>query len=441
MNSWIIGYLIESGISLIILYFFYWLLFRKSTLFFLNRLILLGAVVFSFLLPLVNFSVQDSGDTGSSLLGIASSIGSITSLPAATVKAGENQSFLQALSWREMLFYGYLVGVLILVVHLFSGILKVILMAKTEKIRKYPRYSLVFTSQDFAPFSFLNKIFVNESLVQENRLDEIIAHECAHIEQKHTVDVLIIEFLLAIQWFNPVMWLYRRSLKEIHEYLADKNVVNKGYNPTSYQMLLLKYIKGLKAIELTNNFNRSLIKKRIAMMTKKQSTRLTYLRILILLPIVLSLVLILACSKSESPEEAIDLPIPIEEEVLAVEPVTIQERTNTRKVPEGEEIFFIVEEMPTFQGKGQEGFREWVANNLRYPESAAKNGISGRVFVQFVVRKDGSLSDIEIVRGAHPDLDAEAFRVIKESPPDWTPGVQHGRKVNVAYTFPIVFVL
>lgn len=438
MKNWILSYLIESGISLIVLYFFYWILLRKITFFSLNRLILLGAVIFSFLLPLINISIQGSNNTETTLFDITSRIGSITNLPAATINANENQSLFQSFTWREMLLLGYLLGVIILVLNLLIGILKVYLMSRTRNVKLYPKYSLVFTNKAFAPFSFLNKIFLNKSLIQENQLDEIIAHERAHIEQKHTIDVLIIEFFLTIQWFNPVMWLYRRSLKETHEYLADNTVINQGYNQTSYQTLLLKYIKGLKAIELTNNFNRSLIKKRIAMMTKKQSTKMTLLRILILLPMIFLLILVLACSKSENPQEELDNTA--KEEIIAIEPTTVETDNTTGDVPEGEAIFFIVEEMPSFQGKGQEGFREWVAKNLRYPENAAEKGISGRVFVQFIVRKDGSLSNVNVVRGVHPDLDAEALRVIKASPP-WTPGVQRGNKVNVAYTFPIVFVL
>lgn len=107
---------------------------------------------------------------------------------------------------------------------------------------------------------------------------------------------------------------------------------------------------------------------------------------------------------------------------------------------EEQQIFFIVEEMPSFQGKGQEGFREWIQQNLRYPEIAAENGISGRVFVRFVVEPDGSVSNVEVVRGVDPALDAEAVRVVSSSP-KWEPGKQRGKPVRVAYTFPIVFVL
>jgi len=105
-----------------------------------------------------------------------------------------------------------------------------------------------------------------------------------------------------------------------------------------------------------------------------------------------------------------------------------------------EEVFFIVEDMPSFQGKGQEGFRTWIQQNLHYPEVAAENGIQGRVFVQFAVNSKGDIVDAKVVRGVDPALDKEALRVVLSSP-KWTPGKQRGKPVKVQFTFPIVFVL
>ncbi|MBA7548856.1 hypothetical protein ES705_41324 [subsurface metagenome] len=107
---------------------------------------------------------------------------------------------------------------------------------------------------------------------------------------------------------------------------------------------------------------------------------------------------------------------------------------------EDEPVFFIVEEMPDFQGKGIVGFREWVAQNLRYPESAKINNITGRVYIVFLVRRDGSVDEVKVSRGVNPDLDQEAVRVVKSSP-KWTPGKQRGKAVNVAITIPIIFSL
>jgi protein TonB len=109
-------------------------------------------------------------------------------------------------------------------------------------------------------------------------------------------------------------------------------------------------------------------------------------------------------------------------------------------VPEEEQVFFIVEEMPSFQGGGEDAFREWIAKNLRYPEIAADNGISGRVYVQFAVNSKGEVCDAVVVRGVDPALDKEALRVVLSSP-RWEPGRQRGRPVKVQFTFPINFIL
>ena len=119
--------------------------------------------------------------------------------------------------------------------------------------------------------------------------------------------------------------------------------------------------------------------------------------------------------------------------------IDIVEFSDEEEVAE-EEVFFIVEDMPSFQGAGQEGFREWIAKNLRYPEIAAENGISGKVYVQFAVNSKGEVVDAIVVRGVDPALDKEAIRVVMSSP-QWAPGKQRGKPVKVQFTFPINFVL
>ncbi len=105
-----------------------------------------------------------------------------------------------------------------------------------------------------------------------------------------------------------------------------------------------------------------------------------------------------------------------------------------------QEVFFVVEDMPTFQGQSSDAFRIYIQQNLKYPIIAQENGISGRVFVQFDVDGTGSITNVVVVRGVDPSLDKEAVRVVKSSP-KWSPGKQRGRPVRVRFTFPIVFQL
>jgi len=148
-----------------------------------------------------------------------------------------------------------------------------------------------------------------------------------------------------------------------------------------------------------------------------------------LVPVILSLTFVLACSDIDNE--------PLKENLTA-------EQAAMLKSNEGEtrdaELFFIVEEMPSFQGMGQTGFRDWISDNLEYPKKAERKKISGKVYIQFTVNSKGQVIDAKVVRGIHPDLDAEAIRVI-ESSPLWIPGKQRGKNVAVQFTFPITFVL
>ena len=130
----------------------------------------------------------------------------------------------------------------------------------------------------------------------------------------------------------------------------------------------------------------------------------------------------------------------VQDEQVAPNVQYIQGDEQEEVVPVEEEVFFIVEEMPSFKGGGEDAFREWIAQNLRYPEIAADNGISGRVYVQFAINSKGEVCDAIVVRGVDPALDKEALRVVMSSP-KWEPGRQRGRPVKVQFTFPINFIL
>lgn len=130
---------------------------------------------------------------------------------------------------------------------------------------------------------------------------------------------------------------------------------------------------------------------------------------------------------------------PVESDVQVADTNHI-EQYDCRYTTDGIPYYFKVEEFPDFNGKGQDGFRHYIADNIRYPDEAKEKGIYGRVFVQFMVMRDGSVSHKQIVRGIHPLLDKEALRVV-ESSPDWEAGKIGGIPVNVVFTFPVNFAL
>ena len=128
--------------------------------------------------------------------------------------------------------------------------------------------------------------------------------------------------------------------------------------------------------------------------------------------------------------------------LFALQAINAQEyRSNGKKVVEEETIpVQLVEEKPSFNGGDANYFSKWVNENLVYPEIAKENGVQGRVTLQFTIRKDGTITNVKVLRGVEPSLDKEAVRVVSMSP-KWKPGMQDDRPVSVTYTFPVIFNL
>ena len=411
-------YLFESGVSLSLLYIVYWLFLKKDTFFSRNRIYLATSILFSMIIPLINIRLTPGTD----------SIAQIIQLDEILITPEISRSFTSIFLTKSvsLLLVIYLLGL-----SFFSGILIFRLYQIWNWIQKGEsstngNIKIIRVQQNISPFSFFNWIFLPENHKDEFENDEIINHEKIHIQQLHTVDLLISELLIVFQWFNPIVWLYRLSFKEIHEYTADSLVLKKGVQLNNYQNLIMNQIFGIQFFPVGNNFNKSLIKNRIIMMTKNKSSMLSNLKLLVIPPVLIALILVFSCSKNEENKIELEMDAPAED-LQTIEAT-------------GEEVFFIVEEMPDFQGKKMDGFREYIGKNLNYPDEAAKKKVSGRVFVSFIVEKDGSVSNVKVVRGVDPLLDAEAIRVIEASP-KWEPGKQRGEKVRLRFTFPINFVL
>ncbi len=414
-------WIIEPAISLGVFYLAYMLFLRKVTFFRASRYYLLTAILFSLILPHLNFSSPVT------VVNYSYFIPEVAFSPGANSDQVEAAASIWTISRMFMIIYFAVAG--LLAFRLVIRLLQLMMLVAGNKTRKFNGARIVSLESDQSPFSFLNYIFINETLYKEKERRKIIEHELVHIKQLHTFDLILLELLTIIQWFNPFAWLYRRSILEIHEYLADEEVLNNGVNPSFYQTLLLNLQLGREFFAPASNFNKSLTLNRIKMMTTIKTSEWKKTRFIILFPLLVALVLM--CTKNEEEQSAMTGDPGAEITPPAIAPTFTEE---------GGEIFFIVEEMPGFQDGGQDAFRDYISKNLRYPETARENNIEGRVFVQFMVKADGSVDEAKILRGVDPDLDEEALRVVRSSP-KWTPGRQRGQAVNVAFTFPINFVL
>lgn len=408
-------YLIQSGICLTGFYIIYRLFLQRETFFMLNRIFLLGSVLVSLFIPLFDFSFPETG---------AGPVYALVLKPVTISESSINALYENNFSVIQILSSLYALGFGVFLMRFVIRLNRIsLLIRKSKKIQKQ---GLIILESNDGPsaFSFLKFLFVDPKITSKE-MESIIAHEMVHIKQLHSVDILFIELVSIIQWFNPVIWYYRRSMKEIHEFLADEGVIRQGIQRHNYLILLLNTVTGNRATELVHTFNHSPIKNRIVMMTKPKSTGSARLKMLLVLPLIAVFVLAFACNNEQKP---------VGKPAQSIEtPAVIQADT------ENEEVYTVVENPPVFSG-GNEQMSQFLVKNIKYPDNAREKGIQGKVFVSFVVDKTGKVTKAEVIRSANPELDAEALRVVSIMP-DWTPGKQGGEIVSVQMTVPISFKL
>ena len=221
------------------------------------------------------------------------------------------------------------------------------------------------------------------------------------------------------------------------EYLADESVLSDGNARKSYQyhLLGLAYRQPKDSTKIANNFNLLPLKKRIKMMNKRRTSEIGKAKYLLFAPLAGALLMV---SNIESVAREIGEQIPEVAEVQQKAEAKASDATapadTTKNV-----VYDVTETMPQFPG-GQGVMMKYLAANIKYPASAVKAKKQGRVIVAFVIQKDGSVTNARIVKSVDPELDAEALRIVKAMP-NWTPGTQDGKPVNVNYTIPVVFSL
>jgi TonB family protein len=471
MNS-AVNFIIESGVSLALLSVIYILFLRKETFFKINRWFLLGSVIFSVVLPILKFRIFSPKPV---MLAEVTVTPYRNLLEAITIYShGFSGSVEKALISTNLLIYFYLAGVVFFFGRFIFRIFQILLIIRKNEIQLADGFKMVVLQEETSPYSFLKYVFASQSLLQNKGYDKMIAHEMEHVKQGHSLDVIILELLTVFQWFNPFMWMLRRAIRENHEFLADQAVLTTGVNRGFYKKLLLDQFVGGQLV-ITNNFNTSLIKNRIKMMSKIKSSKYAISKIVFGVLVAAALVIAFACEQKESIETQTiqqgnftvistildDGKVKLEGTTEDLEKykalfsgnsgfeITTDSLGNTflikkeviviKSLSADEQVFFIVEDMPEYPG-GEMALREFIANNIDYPEIAQKKGIQGKVYVTFVVGKDGVVKNASIARGVDPSLDGEALRVVN-SLPKWQPGKQKGEAVNVSYTVPINFQL
>ena len=407
-------YIGRSSLYLALFYAFFLLVMRRTTFFRLNRILLLAGTVACFLLPMLRLRTVEVPFLMAGPLTEAASEPALTAGPSAASPFPYLEllyaiGFLAVLGWTA-----------VAMVRMYRNIRKGAATRLEDGIR------LVLTEADIPSFSWGRTIVMSRKDSEQNPV--ILQHEKAHIQKKHTLDILLFTAVTLVHWFNPLVWITLSELKLLHEYEADDAVLNHGIDATKYQLLLVRKAVGDKRFTLANGFQHAKLKNRIDMMLQAPSSGWKRLSWLAILPFLAGTMFL--CNPVRAKVVSADLP-----ETVLSETAPAALPDTTKVIP-----FATVEVKPTFNGGTANEFSKWVNENLKYPQAAKDAGVQGRVTLQFTVYPDGSVRDTKILRGVNPDLDAEALRVVSASP-DWTPGYVNGEPVNVTYTFPVIFQL
>ena len=272
-------YLAQSSLCLAALYLIYKVAMSHETLHVFNRVILLGSVILSALLPLCRVKVVKEYDAAPTVASIeVDDMVLVENVPELGI------DFVSL--FKDIAVAVFIIGVAFMLVRLAVGIYSVWRLIHSGRMSVIEEdVTLTIVSKLSTPFSWFGHIVASEEDMKVYR-DMILSHELAHIRLRHSWDVMFVDLALCLWWFNPAMWLLRRELQSLHEYQADDAVLNEGVDAKNYQMLLIKRAAGARLHSVANCLNHSNLKNRITMMCKKNSSRWAAAKALLVLPVV-----------------------------------------------------------------------------------------------------------------------------------------------------------
>ena len=449
-----LAYFLKANVAIALFYAFYRLFFHKDTFFSWRRTALLCFFAISAAIPLLN--IQTWITKQEPMVAMADLYATVV-LPEFTMEIGTGST-----GWKNLITeyttiaYWSVVSLLLLRFALqLTGIIRLACRCRQTRIAGTNVHLL---PQADGPFSFFHWIFIHPSSHTEEELSEIMTHELTHARQWHSVDVIISELGCIFCWFNPFAWLTKQEIRTNLEYMADARVLEHGYDSKTYQYHLLGLAHQKASATIYNSFNVLPLKKRIRMMNKRRTKEIGRTKYLMFFPLAASLMIVsnieavARTTKEIAAEviEAVDTRMEPTTTKSSAPQVAPQPKPDIPSVTyKGKAVgkdtldtpaFEVVENMPEFPDGGMAGLMQYLTENIRYPKKAQQEGTQGRVTVQFIVEKDGSISHTSILRSVHLELDAEAMRVINTMP-KWKPGTQRGEVVRVKYTIPVMFRL
>ncbi|ALI99942.1 M56 family metallopeptidase [Rufibacter tibetensis] len=405
MNHSLVPYLVESSVCLLAFYLLYLLLLRNEGCFRYNRFYLLGATLISLLLAILELPSSQE------VASIPAFMPSFTPFVVNVPVEGEPATVTSGLDWKTALLLLYGIGVGVFASRFVRQLYHLHLFTRKHKkqAEKVQDLTIIPTQGEWPTFSFFRYIFWDnsQSLTPEEQ-ERILQHERVHVQQGHSYDLMYLEVLTIIFWFNPLLYFYRKALMATHEFLADAHVI-QTQDKAAYGLLLAKQVLQKNNFALGHYFNKSLTLKRLKMIHEPKSSTSKVKQVL-----AFPLLGLLALSLSSNQMLVQENSAPAS--TAAVTSTSFQE--------------------PQFPG-GTPAMMKYLADKLRIPESAQKNNEYGGVFVQVTIAKDGTPGDFKVLQARHASLEQEVLRVVKLMP-TWEAS---GATSSVTYITPFSIII
>ena len=420
-------YFIQVNGYLVLCWLFYVLFLRKETFHQWNRFFLLFSALASLLLPILQEKISFFEESAPVVYKESIPTWALPAFEITTTTPTYDYTVFERIYWA---------GVLISAILLLR--------------RSWQTYRFVQQKKPGA-WTFMRSVFVHP---QVPNYQTVLLHEQTHAHQWHSLDLIVWELLLIFCWMNPAVYGLRIASRNIHEFIADECAARTLPTRADYATLLVHHQFGVSPKSSLEHhfFSHFTLKTRIRMIMKNRSNRSALLKYGLILPIFVATIALSSAQLAEKSKPAAlqstwealqdDVEIiltPLEEN----QPVATTSQDTTKKgakLPiEKAEIFTQAEDNPEFPG-GIPALFEWLGKEIKYPEEAKNAKQEGKIFARFVIQSDGTIGNVEILKGISPALDAEAIRVIKKMP-TWKPGKQNGKPVNVFYNMPLVFSL
>ncbi len=443
-----INFIVSSSVIWLLLSLVYIMLLRDNANFSFNRIFLLLSILLGLIIPLLpTIPYLQIDSINSVVTGFEVKLPEIVFGNDTVSSTTEN-----SLDYKRAFIFIYLLGVAFFSTRFIISIVSILRHYHHGNKIAHNNCTIVVTDNNVIAFSFFKWIFIKRDKYESDEWQHIFNHEIVHVEKRHSLDNILLELLKISFWFNPILIIYSMFLQELHEFEADDNVV-KHTNRKSYSELLINQLQsGVQYNNIANYFINSLIKKRIIMMYKAKSN--SKWQIYLAIPIVILLMTLVHSCQSSLDGKVDKNTVP--DKNLTTKKDIKESKEDAQQTISKDEILKIAEEMPRFPGcedKLTNAEKEscasvklykYIYKNLKYPKAAIEKGIEGKVFIRFVVRKTGEVSDVTILRdigGGCGEAVKSALESMNDMPDKWIPGKQKNKKVDVYYTLPVIFKL